>query len=189
MRKGHELMALCLNTFRPPDNVENFVAVYLINKFPNRGQQWLSEMHRAQYEGGSQQAMASSAIPAWSNQFMASTKRSRYSMADTGAMVQVASFRTRNSAAPTSETKDESRAPARPSTASIRVSNTPVGTKVVCRAVAIHTYADAEDDDDGSALTFKKGQEMDILEISDDWWMARMNGVEGWVPEQYIRRL
>ena len=51
MRKGHELMALCLNTFPPPASIENFVAVYLIQHFPNQGQQWLSELHRAQYEG------------------------------------------------------------------------------------------------------------------------------------------
>ena len=59
---------------------------------------------------------------------------------------------------------------------------------VVCRVVAVHTYK-AGEDDDGSALTFTKGQEMDVLEISDDWWRARFNGSEGWVPEQYIKRL
>tara|TARA_B100000795_G_scaffold104713_1_gene77252 strand:+ start:202 stop:1176 length:975 start_codon:yes stop_codon:yes gene_type:complete len=199
MRKGHELMALCLNTFRPPDRVENFVAVYLIQKFPNSGQQWLSEMHRAQYEGGSQQPMSSETIPAWTNQFMASTKRSRYSMADTGAMVSVKSFRTRTGGSANGETKTSASssrgaAPSTPDRSSIRKSDNTTFSGVgeeptVCRAVAIHTYTDAEEDDDGSALTFKKGQEMDILEISDDWWRARMNGVEGWVPEQYIKRL
>lgn len=186
-------MALCLNTFRPPDIVENFVAVYLMNNFPNQGQQWLSEFHRAQYEGGSQTAMESSSIPAWTAQFIASTKRSRYSMADTGAMVSVASFSSRNSAL--GETKEG--APSRPSgSSSPRVSSVPAyegeagAEPAICRAVAVHTYKGEEGEDDGSTLlTFKKGQEIEILEISDDWWRARINGVEGWVPEQYIKRL
>jgi hypothetical protein len=54
---------------------------------------------------------------------------------------------------------------------------------------SIHTYLETDEEDDGSALTFTKGQEMDILEISEDWWRARIDGVEGWVPEQYIQRL
>jgi len=191
MQKGHQLMALCLNTFRPPDIIENYVSVYLMNKFPNQGQQWLSEMHRAQYEGGSQAAMDASAIPAWAAQFIASTKRSRYSMADSGAMIKVDSFRTRKGG----ETKQAgANSPGIPRTASIRMSSSdyqgPPGQEpVVCRAVAIHTYVETDEEDDGSALTFTKGQEMDILEISEDWWRARIDGVEGWVPEQYIQRL
>ena len=100
-------------------------------------------------------------------------------------MVSVASFRTRNSTA--GETKTGGRPVSqRPSSNSAQQGGS---ERAVCQAVAVHTYTAEDDDDDGSALTFTKGQQMEILEISDDWWRARINGVEGWVPEQYIRRL
>jgi myosin-1 len=103
----------------------------------------------------------------------------------TGAMVSVASFRTRNSTA--GETKTGGRPVSqRPSSNSAQQGGS---ERAVCQAIAVHTYTAEDDDDDGSALTFTKGQQMEILEISDDWWRARINGVEGWVPEQYIRRL
>ncbi len=56
-------------------------------------------------------------------------------------------------------------------------------------AVATHTFDQTEEDDDGSALTFKKGQRIEVLEVSDDWWRARINGQEGWVPEQYVKKV
>ena len=100
-------------------------------------------------------------------------------------MVSVASFRSRNSTA--GETKTGGRPVSqRPSSNSAQQGGS---ERAVCQAVAVHTYTAEDDDDDGSALTFTKGQQMEILEISDDWWRARINGVEGWVPEQYIRRL
>ena len=100
-------------------------------------------------------------------------------------MVSVASFRTRNSTV--GETKTGGRPVSqRPASNSAQQGGS---ERAVCQAVAVHTYAAEDDDDDGSALTFTKGQRMEILEISDDWWRARINGVEGWVPEQYIRRL
>ena len=99
-------------------------------------------------------------------------------------MVSVASFRTRNSTA--GETKTGRPVSQRPSSNSAQQGGS---ERAVCQAVAVHTYTAEDDDDDGSALTFTKGQQMEILEISDDWWRARINGVEGWVPEQYIRRL
>ena len=196
MHKGQELMALCLHTFPIPDQIENYLTVWLMENFPGKGQQWISELHRNKYGAPSNVAMDASQIKTWVAQFFPNKKRSRFSIADTGAMVNVSGRRTSNmSSAATGESKKAERGvPRAPSVKSIRGSAVPPSPrgeeeKALFMAEAIHTFDKPEDDDDGCALTFKKGQRIEILEVSEDWWRARIGGQEGWVPEQYIKRL
>ena len=99
MHKGQELMALCLHTFPIPDQIESQLTVWLMENFPGKGQQWISELHRNKYGGPSNMAMDASQIKTWVAQFFPNKKRSRFSIADTGAMVNVSGRRTSNTAA------------------------------------------------------------------------------------------
>ena len=81
LAKGFNLLALCLKTFAPPENFENYFIIWMQQNAPGRGQKWISELHRTQYDGEQRTAMDSSNIPLWLQQFNASSKRSRYSIA------------------------------------------------------------------------------------------------------------
>lgn len=113
MHKGQELMALCLHTFPIPDQIESQLTVWLMENFPGKGQQWISELHRNKYGGPSNMAMDASQIKTWVAQFFPNKKRSRFSIADTGAMVNVSGRRASNTAAAAAgggEGEQESRA-------------------------------------------------------------------------------
>lgn len=43
-------------------------------------------------------------------------------------------------------------------------------------------------DEDGEALSFNKGDKMEVLEQDDGgWWLVRFNGKTGWVPSNFLK--
>ena len=92
-RKGWELMALLLSTFPVPGSFENYLTVFLMDYAEARGQKFISIMHKTQYGNGGQPhalppVKSADQIDAFCRDFFMHTMRSRFSIDDTGAMVE-----------------------------------------------------------------------------------------------------
>jgi hypothetical protein len=57
----------------------------------------------------------------------------------------------------------------------------------VCQVVANFDFVPDENDDESMRrLGFKAGQVIDVLQQDDSgWWLAKIDGVVGWIPESY----
>ncbi len=64
----------------------------------------------------------------------------------------------------------------------------PYGSPKVAKKTAYVTIGDYTGDDPSSCLSFKDGEEVEVLERSSDgWWFIKIGKREGWAPSTYIQ--
>ena len=91
-KSGWDLLALLIATIPPPPVLENYLVVFLMKKGKKRGQPWISEMHRTQYErslNGAGEVMSETAMKTFLSSFNVAPKRSRFSFVDSGALIDI----------------------------------------------------------------------------------------------------
>ena len=63
------------------------------------------------------------------------------------------------------------------------------GNKSTGKAVFV-ALAEYVDEDDGDTISFKKGDQMEVLEMDEGgWWLVKIGDKSGWAPSNYLKAL
>lgn len=74
--------------------------------------------------------------------------------------------------------------PVKPAKPDLQKANKSTGKAVF---VALAEYVD---EDDGDTISFKKGDQMEVLEMDEGgWWLVKIGNKSGWAPSNYLKAL
>ena len=155
-------MALLLSTFCVPEPFENYLTVFLMEEAEARGQKFISVMHKTQYGNGENQAppplKQANEVEGFCKDFFQKSMRSRFSVDDTGAMVEYAM------------PSDGSEGKSDLSKSSPVISGGGAARAAIQNGTHATVLYDFEGDVSGGELTVKVDEQVEVLDQSSQDW-------------------